>query len=199
MAAGVSYTRYADPLGPGHGPRTGRPADGLGWGFGVCHEWKHKRSSGLLAGVQVSYSTSGYYFDESGGTYGPDHVTDGMERGRRSMHVITLDIPVMMVWRGLPGLRLEAGIMPRMLVLAEERWHGERSSGADPGPMDRRTRCDGYLAAMEWGVYGGALVEGRKRIGMGLHYFMGLTNLDRSPGSSASYGRQIQLAVTYRL
>ena len=199
LAAGANFTRYADPLGTDHGPRTGRSANGPGFLLSAQREWKHERKTGLLTGAQVSYSTSGYYFDESGGKYGPEFMADGVDTGRRSMHVTTLDAPVMLVWRGLHSLRLEVGLMPRLLLRAEERWHGERLDGPSPQPLDRRARQDGSLSRLEVGWCAGALIEGPARIGMGLRYFQGLTNLDRSPGSSASYGRQIQLAVTYRL
>ncbi len=167
--------------------------------LGAYHEWKHARKTGWLAGALVSYSTSGYFYDESNGDYGPKFMVDGLDMGRRSMQVTSLDAPVMIVWRGLPSLRLELGVMPRLLLRAEERWHGERLDGPGPEPLDRRVLCYRSLEPLEMGWCAGALIEGPARIGMGLRYFQSFTNLDRSPGSSASYGRQIQLAVTYRL
>jgi hypothetical protein len=199
LTAGANFTRYSDPLGPYHGARTGRSANGPGFLFGAYHEWKHQRKTGLLLGMLVSYSTSGYYYNGSSGTKGLEFMANGMDIGRRSMHLTTLDAPVMIVWRGLRSLRLELGIMPRLLLRADERWHGERLDGPVPQPLDRRIRREGCLELLETGWCAGALIEGPARIGMGLRYFQGLTNLDRSPGSSASYGRQIQLAVTYRL
>ncbi len=199
LTAGALFTRYSDPLGPVHGPHTGRSAEGVGFTLGAYHEWKHERETGLLVGMVISYSTSGYFFDESGGNYGPEFMADGVDTGRRSMHVTTVDAPVMLVWRGFRSLRLELGIMPRLLLKAEERWHGERLDGPSPQPLDRRARREGALSPLEVGWCAGALIEGPARIGMGVRFFQSLTNLDRSPGSSASYGRQIQLAVTCRL
>lgn len=199
LAAAANFTRYADPLGPDHGPRTGRSANGPGFLLSVQREWKHEHKTGLLTGAQVAYSTSGYYFDESGGKYGPEFIADGVDTGRRSMHVTTLDAPIMLVWRGFRSLRLDVGVMPRLLLHAEERWHGERLDGPVPQPLDRRLRREGSLEPLEVGWCVGALIEGPTRIGMGLRYFQSLTNIDRSPGSSASYGRQIHVAVVYRL
>lgn len=199
LAVGASFTHYADPLGYDHGPHTGHSANGPGLLLCAQREWRHGRKSGLLMGAQLSYTTSGYYFNGAGNKYGQTFLANGVDVGRRSMRVTTVDVPVMLVWRGLRSLRLEAGLMPRLVLRAEEWWRGEQLVGPEPVRLDRHMRREGNLMPMELGWCAGALIEGPARIGMGLRYFQGLTNVDRSPGSSASYGKQIQLAVTYRL
>lgn len=50
LAAGANLTRYADPLGPDHGPRTGCSANGAGFLLSVQREWKREGKAVLLTG-----------------------------------------------------------------------------------------------------------------------------------------------------
>lgn len=198
LAGGANWTRYRDPLGTEHGPRTGRRAEGMGFSLGATRAWQRSGTWGEVLMVQAAWSSAGYSFDESGGGYGTKFLADGLDRGRRSMQVLSADVLAALAWHGLPGLRLEAGPMVRVVLGAWDRRRGERLLQNGPRPLDERTWSRDLLAPVDAGLCLGALVEGPEGIGFMLRSFTGLTDLDRAPGASASYTAQLQFLVVYR-
>ncbi len=197
LKAGANYTWYSDPLGLGHGPRTGRAASGAGYQVGASYELPFRSELGLSTEVQLTEFSAGYQFDETQIGYPPSSAVDGHDRGKRTMRCHRVDLPVSMVYRGWPGLRVEAGPYVSRLLRATEVWRGTRWNNGEEYDLDEQVDMTAMLAPWEFGAVLGVLVEGPRGVHVHLRYMGGFSNLDVAEGSSPSYTRQAQVALAY--
>lgn len=199
LQAGANYAWYGDPLGVGHGPRTGHAVHGAGYQVGVGYELTLERVLGLYVEAQLTELSAGYQFDETENGYPPSSFADGRDRGRRTMRCARVDVPVSMVYRGWPGLRVEAGPYVSRLLRATEIWRGTRWDNGEERKLDEQQDRTEMLAPWEFGAMLGVLVEGPRGVHVHLRYMGGFTNADLAEGSSPSYTRQVQVALAYTI
>lgn len=193
---GANYTWYADPLGTGHGPYAGHGVGGVGYSLGFTHERTQGRF-GILTGSQLEQRSAGYDFNEGQGNVPPGLLADGLDRGHRSMRTVQLQVPVLVVYRGFPGLRLEAGPTVGRMLRATELRRGTRASNGREEALYEQGDRTGALATWEFTAMVGALVEGPRGIHAHLRYVSGFTNMDLAAGSSASFTKQVQITLVY--
>lgn len=199
LKAGANYAWYGDPLGVGHGPRTGHAVHGAGYQLGVGYELSLERVLGLYVEAQLSELSAGYQFDETENGYPPSSFADGRDRGRRTMRCTRVDVPVSLAYRGWPGLRVEAGPYISRLLRATEIWRGTRWDNGEERKLDEQEDRTAMLASWEFGAALGVLVEGPRGVHVHLRYMGGFTNVDLAEGSSPSYTRQVQVALAYNI
>lgn len=197
LKAGANYAWYGDPLGTGHGPRTGHSVHGVGYQVGIGYELQLHNSVGLYAEVQLGELSAGYQFDELEAGYPASSFADGRDRGRRTMRCTRVDVPVSLVYRRWPGLRLEAGPYVSHVLRATEIWRGTRWNNGEERDLEEQMERTEMLAPWEFGAVLGVLVEGPHGVDVHLRYLGGFTNVDLAVGSSPSYTRQAQVALAY--
>ncbi|HRH36868.1 MAG TPA: hypothetical protein PK760_00900, partial [Flavobacteriales bacterium] len=107
MAA--NYTWMRDPLSMDNGRYTGRGADGMGGTMALQVEAPLRKSFSIVAEPGFVLRTSGYAFIEGQRGSTTDPLADGVDQGRKSTHTYSAQLPMVLAYRGVSGLRLEAG------------------------------------------------------------------------------------------
>lgn len=199
VKAGANYTGYRDPLGPAHGPHAGRRAEGAGYFGGIAWDVFPKRSIGLGLEALASVSSAGYEFNESGQSYPPDAFAEWSDRGRRSMRITQIQVPVLLVWRHWPDLRIEAGACLGRLLRASDRRKGVRSTSQGEEELDECTDRTAELASWEFSTLLGFVVEGPHGINFQARYQSGFSDLDAPSGVGPSYTHQLQVGLLVSL
>lgn len=199
IKAGASYAHCSDPLGEGHGGHTGRRATGMGGHVGAALEMVLKARFGLRAEILIEARQVGYEMVQGripmSWPSGGEHVATG-DRMTRMVH---LHLPVIFAVREWSLLRIDAGINTGYLLGAQDRIRRIDPSGKMRDHTVAHHNNTGSLARWECALLVGAEVDSGRRLGMGLRYLHGLTDLDNGPGASPSLPRTWQIALTYRL
>lgn len=197
--AGGNITVHNDPLGAPHGPPPRRAAYGPGYCFGTVAEFRASTAVRVLLGLTLDSRSTSYAFDEGQNGYPVEELADGMDRGERTVRSHMAELPVMIAYRGLSGLRLEAGLQVGRLIDAQRIERGDRLLDGVRHTLHERESITHELSQWEGALVLGAMIEGPHRIHAMLRYVHGLTNLDEGSGSPASYTRQIQMGLVYAL
>lgn len=199
ILGGANFTSMRDPLGIDHGPHAGHAATGAGYLLGIAFGPEHPHPWNICVEARFTQCSVGYNFDETSGGYLPVAFTDGVDRGRRSMRYRAVELPVLLVHRRWPGLRLGLGPYGSRLLNATDTKRGHRSRQGVEVDLDERVDRTSLMAPWEFGAVASALIESNTHLHMDLRYKIGLTNLDRAVGSSPSYTDQFQIALVYDL
>jgi len=198
LKAGASYLFCADPIGTGHGTHTGHGVFGMGWHVGAGYERMLNDPIGLRVELLTDVRNCGYELTPNDPPVrSPDNNVMYTE-GRRIMRMVHVEMPLLVVLRKWSHLRIDAGFSTAWLLDAQERIMTGTAFSRGEGPRyyDGRTAT---LPRLEYALLLGGEVESGRRLGMGLRYKYGLTDLDRRSGGSPSIPRTWQLSVSYLL
>lgn len=195
LKASVDHLRCTDPIGADHRSRTGRPVFGMGGHFGVGYEQMASRTVGVRAELLANMRRSGYDLALVDLPYRSPTTEALFTYAKRTMQLVQVEVPVLVVLRQWSLLRVDAGVSTAYMVAAHERITGSAEEGIRKEVADRT----GSMPAMEMSLIIGAEVESDHRVGMGVRYRHGLTDLDRMIGAAPSLPRTWQVSVSYVL
>lgn len=199
VKVGVSHSFARDPLGAGHVSHTGRSVDGMGFHVGVGAGYEGGTMVGCRAELLLDVRSCGYQLRPADQPFMLDENGDGFMQARRSMHLVSAELPVLLTLQHWPGLRIDGGMTLARTLAARESVTGQLV-GLDPALKARRSadRVDA-MAQWELALSTGVEVDSGKRLHMGLRYLHGMTDLDRPGGGSPTYLRTWQLYLSYAL
>lgn len=199
VKAGGSHSYARDPLGAGHVSHTGRSVDGMGFHAGLGCGYNDGALIGVRAEVVFDVRSCGYQLRPADQPFMLEENGDGFMQARRSMRLVSAELPVLLTVRRFPGLRIDGGMTILRTLEAQESVTGQLV-GLDPEKKVRRSvdRTDA-IAPWEFALTTGVEVDSGKHLHMGLRYLHGLTDLDRPGGSSPTYLRTWQLFLSYTL
>lgn len=199
VKSGVSYTVSHDPIGSGHGTRTGRAVHGMGLHVGAGYERELAEPFGLRMELQLDVRGCGYDLVPADLPYVLREGGEAFANGRRITRMMHVEAPMLVSLRRWPLLRIDAGFSVARLLEAEEYIIGEVIGIGDEGRVRRSVDRTTALVPWDMALILGGEVDSGRRIGMGIRYKHGLTDIDHRSGGSPSFLRTWQLSLSYAL
>lgn len=198
VKSGVSYTVSRDPIGTGHGTRTGRAVYGMGMHAGAGYEHAWTEPFGLRMELLLDVRGCGYDLVPADLPFVLKEGGDAFANGRRITRMVHVEAPILISLRQWPLLRIDAGLSVARLLAAEEYISGEVIGLGGEGRVRRGVDRTTALAPWDVALVLGGEVDSGRRLGMGIRYKHGLTDVDHG-GGSPSFLRTWQISLSYAL
>lgn len=197
IKVGASQLTARDPIGLGHGSRTGRGVYGMGYHVGTAYGYRCSESFGLRGELLLDVRNCGYEIRNEDLPFKLPGTEDVFTNGDRRMELTHVVAPLLVSFHRWPRLRVDGGLSGAYLLRARESIHGQllEMNG------DRRVRSSvdrtAQLAPIELALVLGAEVDSGRRLGMGVRFHYGLSDMDVRMSGSPSYLRTLHVSFSY--
>ena len=197
VKVGASQVSARDPIGLAHGSRTGRGVYGVGYHVGVGYGYRWSESFGLRGEMLLDMRNCGYEIRNQDLPFslpGTEYVFSNGDRIMELTHVVA---PLLVSFHRWPRLRVDGGLSGAYLLRARETIHGQLLELNADRRVRKAVDRTSQLAPVELALVLGAEVDSGRRLGMGVRFHYGLSDIDARMGGSPSYLRTWHVSFSY--
>ena len=197
VKAGASQLSAPDPIGMGHGSRTGRGVYGMGYHVGAGYGYRWSESFSLRGEVLLDIRSCGYEIRNQDLPFNLPGTEEVFSNGDRQMELTHVVAPLLVSFHRWPRLRVDGGLSGAYLLRARETIHGQLLELNSDRRVRKAVDRTPQLAPVELALVLGAEVDSGRRLGMGVRFHYGLSDIDARIGGSPSYLRTWHVSFSY--
>lgn len=197
VKVGASQLSAPDPIGLGHGSRTGRGVYGMGYHVGAGYGYRWSESFSLRGEVLLDIRSCGYEIRNQDLPFNLPGTVEVFSNGDRQMELTHVVAPLLVSFHRWPRLRVDGGLSGAYLLRARETIHGQLLELNADRRVRKAVDRTSQLAPVELALVLGAEVDSGRRLGMGVRFSYGLSDIDARMGGSASYLRTWHVSFSY--